>query len=79
MAHQCLQGKFQTSENVLRAPLSVAECLLAGMKMQSAFWIGLRSPGRKVNIESLCAPRDQPEKEREGEEEREKERERKND
>ena len=56
-----------------------AECLLAGMKMQSAFWIGLRSPGRKVNIESLCAPRDQPEKEREGEEEREKERERKND
>ena len=31
---------------------------------------GLRSPGRKVNSESLCrAPRDQPEKEREGERE----------
>ena len=26
---------------------------------------GLRSPGRKVNSESLCAPGDQPEKERE--------------
>ena len=25
---------------------------------------GLRSPGRKVNSESLCAPGDQPEKER---------------
>ena len=31
---------------------------------------GLRSPGRKVNSESLCAPGDQPEKEREGERER---------
>ena len=28
---------------------------------------GLRSPGRKVNSESLCAPGGQPEKEREGE------------
>ena len=35
---------------------------------------GLRSPGRKVNSEGLCAPRDQPEKEREGERERERER-----
>ena len=33
---------------------------------------GLRSPGRKVNSESLCTPGDQPEKEREGEQEREK-------
>ena len=38
--------------------------------------MGLRSPGRKVNAESLCTPRDQPEKEREGEGERERERER---
>ena len=35
---------------------------------------GLRSPGKKVNSESLCAPGDQPEKEREGEREKEKER-----
>ena len=28
---------------------------------------GLRSPGRKVNSESLCAPRDHPERERERE------------
>ena len=34
--------------------------------------VGLRSPHRKANIESLCVPRDQPEKEREGEGEREK-------
>ena len=33
---------------------------------------GLRSPGRKVNSESLCAPGDQPEKEREGDRERER-------
>ena len=33
---------------------------------------GLRSPGRKVNSESLCTPGDQPEKEREGERERER-------
>ena len=33
--------------------------------------VGLRSPGRKVNAESLCVPSDQPEKEREGERERE--------
>ena len=38
---------------------------------------GLRSPGRKVNSESLCAPGDQPE--REGERERERERKRKKD
>ena len=31
---------------------------------------GLRSPGRKVNSESLCTPGDQPEKERERERER---------
>ena len=31
---------------------------------------GLRSLGRKVNSESLCAPEDQPEKERERESER---------
>ena len=31
---------------------------------------GLRSPGKKVNSESLCAPGDQPEKETEGERER---------
>ena len=37
---------------------------------------GLRSPGRKVNSESLCAPGDQPEKEREREREREREKER---
>ena len=30
---------------------------------------GLRSPGRKVNSEGLCAPGDQPEKERERERE----------
>ena len=30
---------------------------------------GLRSPGRKVNSESLCAPRDHPERERERERE----------
>ena len=36
--------------------------------------VGLRSPGRKVNAEGLCVPRDQPEKEREGEGERERER-----
>ena len=35
---------------------------------------GLRSPGRKVNSESLCTPGDQPEKEREREREKEKER-----
>ena len=35
---------------------------------------GLRSLGRKVNSESLCAPGDQPEKEREGERERERKR-----
>ena len=35
--------------------------------------MGLRSPGRKVNAESLCIPRDQPEKEREGGGERERE------
>jgi len=33
---------------------------------------GLRSPGRKVNSESLCAPGDQPEKEREREREKER-------
>ena len=41
---------------------------------------GLRSPGRKVNSDSLCTPGDQPEKEREKRErerEREGERERK--
>ena len=37
---------------------------------------GLRSLGRKVNSESLCAPGDQPEKEREWERERQRERER---
>ena len=38
---------------------------LDGVKVQSAFSEGLRSQGRKVNSESLCAPGDQPEKERE--------------
>ena len=33
---------------------------------------GLRSQGRKVNSESLCAPGDQPEKERERASERER-------
>ena len=33
---------------------------------------GLRSPGRKVNSDSLCTPGDQPEKEREGDRERER-------
>ena len=47
------------------------------MKAQSAFSReSLRSPGRKVNSESLCAPGDQPKKEREmgreGERERKK-------
>ena len=37
---------------------------------------GFRSPGRKVNSESLCAPGDQPEKERGRERDREKEKER---
>ena len=55
-----------------------------GARMQSAFspewrrWapfrLGLISPGRKVNSESLCAPGNQPEKKKG---EREKERERK--
>ena len=36
----------------------------------------LRSPGRKMNSESLCAPGDEPEKERERERQRERERER---
>ena len=34
----------------------------------------LSSPGRKVNAESLCVPRDQPEKERDREREKERER-----
>ena len=34
--------------------------------------LGLRSPGKKVNSENLCAPGNQPEKK--GEREREKER-----
>ena len=38
---------------------------LDGVKVQSAFSEGLRSQGRKVNSESLCAPGDQPERERE--------------
>ena len=33
---------------------------------------GLRSLGRKMNSESLCAPGDQPEKERKREKEKEK-------
>ena len=37
--------------------------------------MGLRSRGRTLNTENLCAPRDQPEKEREGEGEKERERE----
>ena len=37
---------------------------------------GLRSPGRKVSPEGLCAPGDQPEKEREGDRERKKDKER---
>ena len=37
--------------------------------IKSLTW-GLRSPSRKMNSESLCAPGDQPEKEREGERER---------
>ena len=37
--------------------------------------MGLRSPGKKVNSESLCAPGSQPEKkERERERDRERER-----
>ena len=39
---------------------------------------GLRSPGKKVNSEGLCAPRSQPEKRREREREK-REKERKND
>ena len=39
-----------------------------------SFSRGLRSPGRKVNAESLCVLRDQPEKGREGEGKRERER-----
>ena len=38
---------------------------LDGVKVQSAFSEGLRSQGRKVNSESLCAPGDRPERERE--------------
>ena len=49
------------------------------MKAQSAFSRGFRSPGRKVNSESLCAPGDQTERERERERERGRERERKKD
>ena len=47
---------------------------LDGVKVQSAFSEGLRSQGRKVNSESLCAPGDQPEREREREREREESR-----
>ena len=43
---------------------------LDGVKVQSAFSRGVRSPGRKVNSESLCAPGDQTERERERERER---------
>ena len=45
---------------------------LDGVKVQSAFSEGLRSQGRKVNSESLCAPGDQPEREREREREKER-------
>ena len=60
-----------------------------GARMQSAFspewrrWapfrLGLISPGRKVNSESLCAPGNQPEKKKRRERERERKKERKND
>ena len=40
-------------------------------------WLGLRSPGKKVNSESSCAPRSHPERRRERE--RKKRKERKND
>ena len=36
--------------------------------------MGLISPGREVNTEEHCTPRDQPEKQREGEGERGRER-----
>ena len=55
-----------------------AGALLLKWRHRAPSWSGLRSPGRKVKAESLCAPKDQPEKEREGEEERARERERKN-
>ena len=55
-------------------PSEYAERLLAGMKTHSTFSIRFRSSGKKVNAESICTPRDQPEKEREGEGERERER-----
>jgi len=49
------------------------------MKMQDAFLIGLRSLGKKVNSESLCVPKNLPEKkERERKKDRQ-ERERKKD
>ena len=47
-------------------------CPLDGRRHRAPSREGLRSPGRKVNSESLCAPGDQPEKEKEGERKRDK-------
>ena len=41
--------------------------LLTGRRRRVPSQEGLRSPGRKVNSESLCTPGDQPEKKRERE------------
>ena len=53
--------------------------LSMGLRHRAPSGEGLRSPGRKVNSESLCTPGNQPEKEKEREREREKERKRKKD
>ena len=50
--------------------------LSMGLRHRAPSGEGLRSPGRKVNSESLCTPGDQPEKKREREREKERKKER---
>ena len=51
--------------------MEASGALSMGWRCRAPSREGLRSPGRKVNSESLCTPGDQPEKERERERERE--------
>ena len=62
--------KPQTRDFLCSCRPQVPSRSLEGVKTQSQS--GLRSPGKKVNAESLCAPRDQPEKESKREKERKK-------
>ena len=72
-----LHGKLIKSQDKRLALFTQATgtCLNSGEcpTLGSLSRVGIRSPGRKVNTESLCVPRDQPEKEREGEGEKERE------